>query len=382
MRNDASHNNDMSFVSDELKLLDQVVGKYHRVLALDGWLIPQNRSFERKSYITHKGSYTPSFVYKKFPEQRGKEILHDINAILALIRDKIMISDDVAVRLLGGLYVEKLMELRAQLLFLMGTEVDQQLLVLFPVCWAEVYGACEALLGAYYDTHRDHNDDGTDSVSVSEWKLMAERALEQWWVTDVPVVIICEGNGWARCAVRYLPEPRLELYAKHTISRTRAEAAIAHEVTHLRRYLAWSIYGLQLLQRWTAAVLPEEEGGALAAAVQVWQQTWKSHLWLLPSQLLLCASYYAQFHGWREVCDYLRALTHESLPYAQIFSIVARAKRGCHNIEAAGAYPKWRLYWIGYQQFLQERWDDWLWASFFSYGRVKKRDIAVLEQVL
>ncbi len=44
-----------------------------------------------------------------------------------------------------------------------------------------MYGACEALLGAYYDTHRDHNDDVTDSisVSVSEWKLMAERALGQ-----------------------------------------------------------------------------------------------------------------------------------------------------------------------------------------------------------
>ena len=44
-----------------------------------------------------------------------------------------------------------------------------------------MYGACEASLGVYYDTHRDHNDDGTDSVSVSvsEWKLMAERALEQ-----------------------------------------------------------------------------------------------------------------------------------------------------------------------------------------------------------
>lgn len=182
MRNDASPNNDMSFVSDELKLLDQVVGEYHRVLALDGWLIPQNRSSERKLYITHTGSYTPSFVYKKFPEQRGKEILHDINAILALIRDKIMISDDVAVRLLGGLYVEKLMELRAQLLFLMGTEVDQQLLTLFPVCGAEVYGACEVSLGAYYDydTHHDHNDDVADSVSVSEWKLMAERALAQW----------------------------------------------------------------------------------------------------------------------------------------------------------------------------------------------------------
>lgn len=46
-----------------------------------------------------------------------------------------------------------------------------------------MYGACEASLGVYYDTHRDHNDDVTDSisvsVSVSEWKLMAERALGQ-----------------------------------------------------------------------------------------------------------------------------------------------------------------------------------------------------------
>lgn len=80
--NDALRNNDISLISDELKLVDQLVGKYHRILALDGRLIPQNRASERKLYITHKGLHTPSFVYKNFPEQRGKEILRDIDAVL------------------------------------------------------------------------------------------------------------------------------------------------------------------------------------------------------------------------------------------------------------------------------------------------------------
>lgn len=384
--------------AQEIWMLDQLIGAYHKRVTLDARYMPQNFEEERARFVQHQGVYTPTFSYKKFPLERWYETIEEIKRISSLIQQKSWRSRCVP------LYYDKVRELYTQVQTLVAWEekrdadMRQSLLMLFPVCSEDVWKECEMQVRSFFAETEEsmRSVDTMKSVETAdaaehmesktrhtwyEWKAYTEEALKHAWLSHVPVVIKQVGYG-ARCYVQYTPILRLVLHVPGRISEVRAQAATAHEISHLRRWQAGCQRWLQLFQWWTAGVLPQEEWWAIAAAMEYRQQAWRAAEWLLPSQLLLCATQAAHTLWFLEVCAYLHALTWWKLTYEKLFTLVARAKRGVSDVSRGGAYPKWSLYRLWYQEFLSVRWDDSWREKFCTYGKVKRSDSDLLEPLL